>query len=451
MLFSPGDPVHSRVLTSEMSERPSGMVTEPPADVVDRQLDWCLHLQPNGALLVERYSQYYLRLGAKGSEMLLLLSRNVGSDAVGRVARVLALADDREVEVVRRECADALAKQPVTKMWTDETSFTRLRVTGSRTAYLPLSAALQLSNACNLRCTFCYAESGPRMAGELDVEQWLEVFSRLSSAGVLGVTLTGGEPTLVKDFPRLLLAAASLFVTVDVFTNGTTWSPRLIELAGSLPNVRCQVSIDGLAETHDAVRRSAGSFSRSLKTVGLLADAGVLVMIAMTATPRNCADVGAVADTVAAVGARQFRVGKVQQVGRGAKDGFTLSTECEKQVERDLAAAASRNKEMIIVGWRDDDPYADVGRLPGLPLDFCSPAYLNWYVRADGRVTPCPIEDAALGHILEDEPSKIGSPDNIAGCARISKSCRCIGAVSIPGPGSPPPFSTRPTRGWSQR
>ena len=45
---------------------------------------------------------------------------------------------------------------------------------------------------------------------------------------------------------------------------------------------------------------------------------------------------------------------------------------------------------MMIIDW-------DTDREQGFN-DFCTPGYLAWYIRADGWVTPCQIEEKTLGH-----------------------------------------------------
>ena len=63
-----------------------------------------------------------------------------------------------------------------------------------------LSLELELSRACNLRCVYCYAESGLPMDNELTLD---EIFSVIDQAVELGarkiIILGGGEPTLYKD------------------------------------------------------------------------------------------------------------------------------------------------------------------------------------------------------------------------------------------------------------
>lgn len=84
-----------------------------------------------------------------------------------------------------------------------------------------LSLELELSRACNLRCVYCYAESGVPMANELTLD---EIFDVIDQAVELGarkiIILGGGEPTLYKDLFKVIDYIIAKDVNVDLFTNG---------------------------------------------------------------------------------------------------------------------------------------------------------------------------------------------------------------------------------------
>jgi cyclic pyranopterin phosphate synthase len=98
---------------------------------------------------------------------------------------------------------------------------------------------VSLTDRCNLRCTYCMPEEGidhlPR-ARIASLEEVREIVAAFVEWGVVRVRLTGGEPTVRRDFVHLVETLASL-VTVEgtplevvMTTNGT----RLRELAQPL-------------------------------------------------------------------------------------------------------------------------------------------------------------------------------------------------------------------------
>ncbi|HWH00118.1 MAG TPA: sporulation killing factor system radical SAM maturase [Pilimelia sp.] len=382
---------------------------------------WGIHLQPAGGLLVERRSLYYVRLSGTAVELALQLAR---TGSIERTARVRAATDRRRPEDVRAELVAGLGGSPVTASWLDGALGGGVRVSGSTEAYLPLMAILQLTNRCNLSCSFCYASSGAAMPDELTADDWVRVLERLARAGTATVTLTGGEPTIARDFRRILATASALIDSVDVFTNGLHWSDDLIAMAAACGNVQAQVSIDGLAARHDLVRGRPGAYAESLDTIRRLSGAGVPVFVAMTLTPANVGDLAAVVTEVAAAGARLFRASRVVTVGRGDRTGFALTEEQTAAVLRQFRQV--RGLDIRVLAW---DQCSDIGQElagAGLPVEFLTPGYLSWYVRADGEVTPCQIEEQSFGQITAAPLEHLGRPDRLADVRARARGCRCI-------------------------
>jgi sulfatase maturation enzyme AslB (radical SAM superfamily) len=118
-----------------------------------------------------------------------------------------------------------------------------------------LSANLELTNRCNLRCTFCPTGNGrmTRPRGLMDPG----IFRRaLAGARPLEYVLLfqWGEPLLHPQFAvlarRARVAGARTFLT----TNGTLLDDRRVDLLLGAGLDRVTVSVDGDARTHERVR-----------------------------------------------------------------------------------------------------------------------------------------------------------------------------------------------------
>jgi pyruvate-formate lyase-activating enzyme len=118
-----------------------------------------------------------------------------------------------------------------------------------------LSANLELTNRCNLKCTFCPTADG-RMARPRGFME-PDLFTRaLEGAGPLEFALLfqWGEPLLHPRFEELAGEASRRGVRTLVTTNGTLLDDRRI--AGLLRSgvERVTISVDGDERTHEAVR-----------------------------------------------------------------------------------------------------------------------------------------------------------------------------------------------------
>ena len=232
-----------------------------------------------------------------------------------------------------------MSAHPFTEAWMQGLLDQPIQFSGSLNSYLPISCTLQLTNACNLGCSFCYASSGKPYPEELTSLQWIDVMQKLAAQGVADVTLTGGEAKLIKGFKEIVMAASSLFTNVNVFSNGLNWRQEEIELLSHLGNVSVQISIDGTSDTHDALRGRKGAFQESMATIQRLSEANVPVIVAMTINEMNADQVAEVVDHCAKANASIFRAGKTLSVGRATRNFKALETSFEKLVQSQLQQA----------------------------------------------------------------------------------------------------------------
>ena len=118
-----------------------------------------------------------------------------------------------------------------------------------------VSANLELTNHCNLKCSFCPTGNGllRRPRGFMDPEVFRKA---LDGAGPLEFVLLfqWGESLLHKQFVELARNASQRGIRTLVTTNGTLLDDRRV---GDLLDAnldRVTISVDGDAETHERVR-----------------------------------------------------------------------------------------------------------------------------------------------------------------------------------------------------
>ncbi|MBD3240414.1 MAG: radical SAM protein [Chitinivibrionales bacterium] len=92
-----------------------------------------------------------------------------------------------------------------------------------------LSVRLETNTACNLRCRYCYAESGV-FRHEVPYERLTRVVDEARDMGAQSVVVIGGgEPTLYSHFRDLIRYTDSRGLTPVVFTNGLLVTPELAQ------------------------------------------------------------------------------------------------------------------------------------------------------------------------------------------------------------------------------
>jgi MoaA/NifB/PqqE/SkfB family radical SAM enzyme len=209
-------------------------------------------------------------------------------------------------------------------------------------AHGPTVARVVTNETCNQNCGFCKArrpaERAPFVAAAA-VRARIEAAAR---GGARQVVLTGGEPTLRRDLPALVVhARAAGAGEVVLETNGA-----LIDGARAAALARAglgaaRIHLPRWGEELDAITRDPGGFARTRAALRALAGAGVAVEVAVPVVRANLDAVAGVPDGLAAEGVRVRAL--LIEVPVSAPDEGTLAplAEAARAVEA-LEAAARR-------------------------------------------------------------------------------------------------------------
>lgn len=151
------------------------------------------------------------------------------------------------------------------------------RVVRSR---VPVEGSIELTARCNLNCVHCYinrpADDSHARAGELSTNQWKRIIDQAADEGCLWMLITGGEPLIRPDFPRIYRHAKTRGMIITIFTNGTAVKPSTAGLLAKWPPFAVEISLYGATrDTYERVTRVPGSFDRCLRGIELLRARGV--------------------------------------------------------------------------------------------------------------------------------------------------------------------------------
>ncbi|MFO8055911.1 MAG: radical SAM protein [bacterium] len=145
-----------------------------------------------------------------------------------------------------------------------------------RPRYLCFNATLR----CDSRCLHCGIWEEEKPGPELGADELRHVLARPFFDRIETAWLTGGEPTLREDvgaLARALVKSLPSLSTLGIATNALS-PDRVLERVESLAKVSLgavrsvfiHVSLDGIGETHDQVRRKKGAFEAVVETIDRL-------------------------------------------------------------------------------------------------------------------------------------------------------------------------------------
>ena len=120
---------------------------------------------------------------------------------------------------------------------------------------------------CNLRCLHCYSSSSPDQLPALPLEQLCSTLNLLHAEGYNSVGISGGEPLLYAELPKLLQHVRKLGMIATVTTNGMLVDDRRAAMLREGTEL-VAVSVDGPPESHNRMRahpRAFTSWSSSIR------------------------------------------------------------------------------------------------------------------------------------------------------------------------------------------
>jgi radical SAM protein with 4Fe4S-binding SPASM domain len=152
---------------------------------------------------------------------------------------------------------------------------------------IPLSCLFEITYRCNHVCSFCY--NSPTGEREMTTEQIFEALRKVADAGILFVTLTGGEALCHKDFFEIAAEVRRRGMALRLYSNGYLLADReKVRKLESLSPTEVEISIHGARpETHDALTRIRGSFGKTVRAIEILREEGVKVNLKCPITRLN--------------------------------------------------------------------------------------------------------------------------------------------------------------------
>ncbi len=276
-----------------------------------------------------------------------------------------------------------------------------------------LTVWLHVTNACNLRCPYCYLDKTQDAMDEDTARQTVDALVRSAIDNgfrSLRLKYAGGEASMntsvlfaMHDHAVDRCSAEGLGLSTVLLTNGVAVTDRLArELASR--EISVMVSLDGMGEAHDAQRPTiSGRPSSALveRSIDRLVTAGIAPHISITITRRNVGDVAPVVRFALARNLTfSFNFFRDNACAAGVAD---LQYE-ESEMIAGLRAAYAVIEE-VLPPWSVLGSVLDRGQLLQPRQRACGVGDDYVVVDQRGRIAKCHMEiDATLGDVRTVDP-----------------------------------------------
>lgn len=271
---------------------------------------------------------------------------------------------------------------------------------------------LELTNSCDLQCSFCYNvwkedEKYPR--GTLKPQETLTLVSKIiEDTDCEYISLTGGEPLLRKDIYKIIEIIASHDVKVILITNGQLLSGEIARRCMNAGLTSFEVSLHSYkADVHDRLVGFQGAFEKTVSALAEVANAGGHAGTVFVATASNVEDFPRTLELNALLHSRFVLFNRVACGGETLTDWDSMAPSPVqiRQALHDSLAAARRHKVGIGIGVQIPPCLVDLSEMDGIAFKFCplnEPLKEHTYITVDpkGNLRMCNRSGFVLGNVL---------------------------------------------------
>ncbi len=296
----------------------------------------------------------------------------------------------------------------------------------------PLLMQVELTEACNLKCKFCYNSQKPRYN-----EHIFEMLETLASQGVMQVNLTGGEPLAHPQFFEILERACSLFPNVVILSNGSLMSEEALEKIHSYDVTSVNISIHGDEESHEELTQVKGCYQKSINAIKYYLDKKkIMVASNFVLNGSNFDMLEPTIKSMNEIGLEFMTITRFIPVGIGSTARNLILT--EKQLIDAFRIVYEHNKS----GMHPHIEFAEATPFCALPEELrslancCSYGYDRFYVDVTGELMVCGLSRIKLGgNILTSSINEIkrNSPvfNKFIKNEHVSEKCKGCGIFDL--------------------
>ncbi|GHU17439.1 hypothetical protein FACS189472_04320 [Alphaproteobacteria bacterium] len=298
----------------------------------------------------------------------------------------------------------------------------RIRILEQSLSMAPVNVQLELTEACNLTCSFCYNSRNP-----VESSKYEKIIEKLVQEGVMEIVLTGGEPMLHKDFLKIAKICAESFARVQVQTNGTFLTDDVASYLNKYGIGNINISLHGCEQTHENLTGVKGSYQRAIDGIKAIMKTDISLCTNFVLTSQNIREFQEHVDRMYNMGVKLFSLTRFTPVGLGSSSRFLeVSIDELLEVLRYTNLRHSQDKELNFL-------LANSIPLCALPDDlrnhcnYCHFGSSRFYIDVHGNVLMCGMSRIKIGNILEASLKEIKMNSDIYKChvsgAKISSPC----------------------------
>ncbi len=243
-----------------------------------------------------------------------------------------------------------------------------------------------LTNACNLRCKYCFnldREDAP----QVPLEDICNALAVAYKKGNRYLSVTGGEPFLYKQVFEVLSCAHDLGYWITVLTHGGLVDEEKADRLSRYWRLRVRISLDGPNRAiHDQLRGEE-TFDSTMDVISLLVGKGINVGVGMTVSEHNLDSVENMVELCIDRGVAFLRLSPVVRIKKGKAAAIDSSLH-ERLLEQIISLTIKHKRFIDFPQPSDADALYSID---ALTTRRCMAGRLFFGITPDMTILPCSL------------------------------------------------------------
>lgn len=277
---------------------------------------------------------------------------------------------------------------------------------------VPTDGTFEVTLRCNLKCKMCLfrhedCEFPAMQADELTTEEWIDMARQAAEAGTLHLLITGGEPMMRKDFCELWEGIYQYGFIIELYTNATMVTEKVMETLRKYPPHKIGVTIYGAsAETYEKVCGNGAMYEKALQGIRQLMTLPSVLDFRATIIKDNYPDAEAIETLVSETLGYPENLTTTRIVNKSVRGACAKAEECRLEPDDNIRLMHLRSRMRLkqILGEKyDEERYRIEGFVSSKPeneacktggsftLLGCKGGMSEFTITYDGKLQGCQI------------------------------------------------------------
>ncbi|VVB77764.1 Coenzyme PQQ synthesis protein E [uncultured archaeon] len=264
--------------------------------------------------------------------------------------------------------------------------------------------------ACNSNCIHCGSDAKVCRKNELSTTEALDLVSQIKGVGFSRVILSGGEPTIRKDWTKIGKKIGEEGMQFGIISNALAWNLKTYDSLTYLNPFSIGFSVDGEEKLHDYLRGYSGSHKKVFDSIRELKRRNLVVCAITSVNKSNLEELTKIRNRLIVYGVDAWQLQVASPMGRMAENlDLVLNERDYYRFGEFVAETRERVGYMNVQGADCMGYFGELGKRIHDKWEGCNAGIKGLGIESNGNIkgclsmqNPCAVEGNIRNNSLEN-------------------------------------------------